>query len=141
MHIVWKAATIFDSCLAFLLDDKIRTFACVSINVTSMSAAAALDVHLLGICCAEHVYCGYAKNCQNGFVKLRFSAAAEATPEPSLLPAVAPPPASCNRSFSASRDCKRCSNSFTNSIAPPTIEAWSPYTKIISILVLKYSIK
>jgi|APAra0007618257_1042622.scaffolds.fasta_scaffold00157_8 hypothetical protein len=28
--------------------------------------------------------------------------------------------------FSASRDCKSCSSSLMKSIAPPTIEAWSP---------------
>lgn len=29
--------------------------------------------------------------------------------------------------FCASRDCKSCSSSFTKSIAPPIIDAWSPF--------------
>ena len=37
------------------------------------------------------------------------------------------------RRFCDSKHCRSCSSSLKNSIAPPTIDAWSPYTLIYNI--------
>lgn len=120
---VWKPATNLESCLG-LRRDRIRRLAWVSIKVTSISAMAALvfDVYFLEIW--DQVYWGYTKNCAKGGVRDFVLAVVML-----LLFSSAPPMPCCiTWSFWASRDCKRCSSSLTNSIAPPTIEAWSPYT-------------
>lgn len=121
---VWKPATNLKSCLG-LRRDRIRRLACVSIKVTSISAMAALvfDVYFLEFW--DQVYWGYKKNCAKGGVRNFVLAVVVLL----LLFSSCPPiPCCISWSFWASRDCKRCSSSFTNSIAPPTIEAWSPYT-------------
>lgn len=128
---VWNPVISFESCLG-LRRERIRRFAWVSIKVTSISAMAALvfDVYLLEIW--DQVYWGYAKNCAKGggTCNLELSALilllswswSWLDPPLLLIP--------CRTwSFWASSDCKRCSSSLTNSIAPPTIEAWSPYTQ------------
>lgn len=115
---VWKPATNFGSCLGFRRD-RILRFAWVSIKLTSISAMASsvFVVYLLGIW--DHVYCGYTKNCANGGCRnLQVVASSSIN---------GPTPGCGSWSFWASRDCKRCSSSFTNSMAPPTMEAWSPY--------------
>lgn len=113
---VWKPATMLESCPG-LCRERIRIFAWVSINVTSISAIVDVlsDANWLELW--DHIYWGYSKNCakgdpKNGGVGTVWLFA-------SSLPC-------CWSSFCASRDWRRCSSSFTNSIAPPTIDAWSP---------------
>lgn len=128
---VWTPATNFESCLGLILWVTIRRFAWVSIKVTSISAMSALvfDVNLLGVCCWDQEdwwpwETSLSKNCNNGVTigctTLEFAVVLLSS-FTTLL----------GRSWSlwASRDCRRCSSSFTNSMAPPSIEAWSPYTK------------
>jgi len=123
---VWKPATNLVSCPGFVLV-RILRFAWVSINVTSISAIAALvlDVYLLGVW--DHVYWGYTKNCAKGGFDIAMSSLFCTT--------------SCCKScnFLASSDCKRCSSSFTNSMAPPTIEAWSPYNKTKNCILINWT--
>lgn len=143
---VWNPATSLDSWLGLLLD-RILRLACVSISVTSMSATAPVapppfppvmpllldddedeEMALYLVCLLsgswDQVYCGQTKNCENGgIMNLVSSAAAGAAPGVWLLDSSA---ISFCCSFWASKDWRRCSNSLTNSIAPPTIDAWSP---------------
>lgn len=113
----WIPPTNLESCLGLILRDMILRFAWVSINVTSISATAALvfDVNLLGQW--DQVYWGQSSNCAKGVcTTLEVEVEVETS-------------AWCRSwSFWASRECKRCSSSFTNSMAPPTMDAWSPYT-------------
>lgn len=133
----WKEATILESCRT-RLRERIRMLAWVSIRVTSISAMAALlwDEYLLPNWLWEQLNWGYAKNWVNGVVVPKncllsssvFWGVGEAWlwTRPPLLSSC-PFPFTSNAYFLASSDCKMCSSSFTNSMAPPTIEAWSPY--------------
>lgn len=122
----WIPATNLESCdlAAIFLRERILRFAWVSIKVTSMSAVAPLvfEVYLLlGQWLWDHE-CSweYSSNCVKG-------------DDGTILEGVVTISSGlcccwCWKSWSfwASRDCRRCSSSFTNSMAPPTIEAWSP---------------
>lgn len=146
---VWMPATNFESCLGLILRVKIRRFAWVSISVTSISAISALvfDVYLLGLCWWNHEYWPWGiscpKNCENGDITDCTNLGLEVVLLSSFTVLLC-----ISWSFWASRESKRCSSSFTNSMAPPTIEAWSPYTQkqlekkiitkqIIKLIVLK----
>lgn len=132
----WNDATILESCRS-LRRERIRIFAWVSIKVTSMSAMAALvsDVYLLLSWLLEQLNWGYAKNWANGLPWICLLSSFSSTIIWWLLTLLLLlSPCSNNANFLASSDCRMCSSSFTNSIAPPTIEAWSPYTIILNII-------
>lgn len=125
---VWKPETNFDNCLGFFFV-RIRRLAWVSIKVTSTSATGAFKVHLLPT--NEKVCSESEGNSVNDGVNSVLLCV--------VLGAVSPCsesiPVFCRKfSFWISRECTRCSSSFTNSMAPPTTEAWSPCTKNIEWL-------
>lgn len=93
-----------------------------------MSATSVLlfDEFLLGIC--DNECWRNMMNCENGDVKNSAVVGLVAV----AVSCGGVPPCS-NRSFWASRDCKMCSSSFTYSMAPLTMEAWSPCTTELCI--------
>ena len=126
---LWSPATIFKSCLGCCFESILR-LAWLSTIVTSMSATA----HWFCCCCwaidsfavavageslhwvARVEYWGKEKNWANG----------EEEEENPLVSG------SCFVLLWTSMDCNNCSNSFTKLIAPPIIDAWSPYNTTIN---------
>lgn len=118
---VWKPETNFDICLGFFFE-RIRRFAWVSIKVTSMSAIEALLIKVYFLPTWEKVCSESEKNSANGVNNELLFLVVGIPPGSELIVA------DCFRKFSfwTSSECTRCSSSFTNSMAPPTMEAWSP---------------
>lgn len=119
---------------------RIRRLAWVSINVTSISAVDALvfDVYLLGIW--DQVNWGCIRNCANGGDDSILELVLVVSSLTAAAAAAAGFTCCSTLNFSASRVCRRCSSSFTNSMAPPTMDAWSPYTCKNHKLILKLAL-
>lgn len=110
---LWNPATIFKSCFGCRLESTLR-LAWLSTIVTSMSAIAewfstTVSFVELRLRLVEQEYWG----------KLKKSAKGEEKPASDCW-------VIC---FWASRDWRSCSSSLTKFIAPPTMDAWSPYTR------------
>lgn len=135
----WIPATILNSWRGRCADST-RTLACVSTKMTSMSANPGSESRLSCSCTAwSQEYWGNEKKWAKG---------GKSATRPSPVTLLLPPPrplfpmavlvqlctlsdldVGCRRSdlFCASRDCRNCSSSLMKSMAPPTIEAWSPW--------------